>query len=129
MPQESSPRTVGQNLRVLLPVALFQTVIYTTLNHFQWGPARPLPVTVVDEWFPFWPWTVVPYMLFFVLGFPVALTTLVDTGIRLRASDDQLRAFIAPTANESTPATPPTVCPVRRVSGCSSSTGLPGALV
>jgi hypothetical protein len=73
MSNPSSQRTVGQNLRVLLPVALFQTVVYVTLNHLRWLPLRALPVTALDEWFPFWPWTVVPYMLFFVLGFPVAL--------------------------------------------------------
>ncbi len=72
------PRTMGQNLRAILPIVLLQYVVYTTLNHFQWRPARSLPLSVVDEWFPFWPWTVVPYMLFFLLGFPVALLIQTD---------------------------------------------------
>ena len=78
MTSQTSRRTVGQNLRALLPIVLFQTVVYTTLNHIQWMPARALPMTAVDEWFPFWPWTVIPYMLFFLLGFPVALLIRTD---------------------------------------------------
>lgn len=78
MPTQTPPRTVRQNLRVLLPIALLQTAIYVTLNRLQWMPVRTLPATALDEWFPFWPWTVVPYMLFFLLGFPVALLIRTD---------------------------------------------------
>lgn len=78
MPSSESPRTIGQNFRALFPIVLLQTLVYLTLNHFQWVPTRPLPLSPVDEWFPFWPWTVVPYMLFFLLGFPVALLIQTD---------------------------------------------------
>ena len=78
MPPADSPRTIRENLRALLPIVGLQTLVYTTLNHFQWRPSRALPLSKVDEWFPFWPWTVVPYMLFFLLGFPVALLIQTD---------------------------------------------------
>jgi hypothetical protein len=69
---------VRQNFLALLPILLVQTVVYTTLNHLQWLPARTLPLSIVDEWFPFQPWTIVPYMLVFVIGFPVALLIRTD---------------------------------------------------
>ncbi len=73
METQVSPRTVGQNLRVLLPLAIFQTVVYLTVNHVRWLPARPLPMTALDRWIPFWPWTAVPYLLFFLGAFLLAL--------------------------------------------------------
>lgn len=74
MASEDAPRTVWQNLRVLVPIAMLQTAVYVTLNHWQWRPIRSLPISAVDEWFPFWPWTVLPYLLFFLSSLPVALT-------------------------------------------------------
>jgi hypothetical protein len=78
MSSETPPRTIGQNFRALFPIVILQTLVYTTLNQFQWRPSRPLPLTPVDEWFPFWPWTVFPYLLFFLVGFPVALLIQTD---------------------------------------------------
>jgi hypothetical protein len=82
MPTVTPPRTLEQNLRVLLPIALLQMFLYLTLNHLQWMPSRPLPMTAVDEWFPFWPWTVIPYMLFYLGGLPVALMIRTDRVLR-----------------------------------------------
>lgn len=56
-------RTVKDNVRVLLPIVVLQTVFYTSMNQLQWLPARKLPLTAVDQAVPFLPWTVVPYML------------------------------------------------------------------
>lgn len=78
MASESAPRTVWQNLRVLVPIALLQTAIYLTLNQWQLRVPQELPLSVVDEWFPFWPWTVVPYMAFFLGALPVALFLRTD---------------------------------------------------
>ena len=82
METQQPPRSIQQNLRVLLPIAALQTAVYLTLNHWQWRPVRELPLSVVDGWFPFWPWTVLPYMLFFLGGFPVALTIRTDGVLR-----------------------------------------------
>ena len=82
MEPQNPPRTIRQNLRVLIPVAMVQSAVYLTLNHWQWRPVRDLPLSVVDEWVPFLPWTVIPYMLFFLGGFPVALTIRSDAVLR-----------------------------------------------
>lgn len=74
MAPESVPRSVWQNLRVLVPIGLLQALFYLTLNHWQLRPAQPLPLSVVDEWIPFWPWTVFPYMGFFLGALPIALS-------------------------------------------------------
>lgn len=82
MEAETPPRSVWQNLRVLVPIVLLQTAVYLTLNHWQWRAMQPLPLSAIDEWVPFWPWTVLPYMLFFLAGFPVALLIRTDQVLR-----------------------------------------------
>jgi hypothetical protein len=57
-----------RNARVVVPCALFQSACYALLNHYPFFPPRRLPLTVVDEWLPFWPWTVWPYLLLLALG-------------------------------------------------------------
>lgn len=37
--------------------------IYQITNRFHLFPPRTLPLTVLDEMIPFWPWTVVPYFV------------------------------------------------------------------
>src|SRR5688572_15856886 len=54
-------RTVWENARVVLPLAAVQSALYFALNHFPQRPSRLLPLTVLDQWVPFWPWTVGPY--------------------------------------------------------------------
>jgi hypothetical protein len=57
-----------RNARLVVPLALLQTLIYLTLNHDPFASARELPLTALDRWVPFWPWTVGPYLLLVVSG-------------------------------------------------------------
>ena len=52
-----------RNAKVVVPILVVQSVLYFLLNHFPVVASRTLPLTVVDEWTPFWPWTVWPYLL------------------------------------------------------------------
>ncbi len=64
-------RPVWRNARVVFPVAAAQCLVYFVLNHYTVIPARPLPLTAVDRWVPFLPWTLWPYLALLVA--PVAL--------------------------------------------------------
>ena len=82
MDENNSPRTLRQNLKVILPIVVLQTTVYVTLNQVHWKTPRPLPLTALDEWFPFWPWTVLPYMAFFLIALPIALVIRTDRVLR-----------------------------------------------
>jgi PAP2 superfamily len=57
-----------RNARVVAPFAVLQLSCYFLLNHFPLFPPAHLPLSVVDEWVPFWPWTVWPYLLMLAIG-------------------------------------------------------------
>ncbi len=54
---------VIRNAKVVVPIAAVQSVAYALLNHFPVVESRTLSLTLIDEWTPFWPWTVWPYLL------------------------------------------------------------------
>ncbi|WP_166822697.1 phosphatase PAP2 family protein [Thalassoroseus pseudoceratinae] len=65
---------------MLLLLATIQTVFYMTMNHVQWFPTHKLPLTAIDEWIPFWPWTVIPYFVLLLGGvIPVLLARRNET--------------------------------------------------
>lgn len=75
-------RSLGQNVKVLVCLATIQTVFYMTMNHVQWFPTRQLPLTAIDEWIPFWPWTVIPYFVLLLGGVVPVLLARYDETIR-----------------------------------------------
>ena len=51
-----------RNASVVVPLAVLQTLIYAWFNHRLTPAAHTLPLTAVDRWLPFLPWTVWPYL-------------------------------------------------------------------
>jgi hypothetical protein len=81
------PLIIWRNAVAVVPIAILQPTIYFTLNHFPLRPSRLLPLTALDAWVPFWPWTVWPYLA--LIAAPAVLAMFV----RSRAVFD--RALIA----------------------------------
>ncbi len=81
-PAKVQQRSLGQNLRVLVVLATIQTAFYTTMNHVQWFPTHQLPLTTIDEWIPFQPWTVIPYFVLLIGGVVPVLLARYDETIR-----------------------------------------------
>jgi hypothetical protein len=54
---------VWRNVPVVAPFLLLNTGVYLFLNHFPLRPSRELPLTIFDQWIPFWTWTVWPYLM------------------------------------------------------------------
>src|SRR5262249_26827283 len=52
-----------RNGAVVAPCLLLNTGVYLFLNHFPLRPSQQLPLTVLDQWIPFWTWTVWPYLI------------------------------------------------------------------
>jgi hypothetical protein len=67
------PSTVAQNARVVVPIAVAQSVLYFVLNHWPPTASHLLPLTAIDTWVPFWPWTVWPYLVLMLAPAPLAL--------------------------------------------------------
>jgi hypothetical protein len=64
----SFSQALWRNARLVLPFALLQSASYWLLNHYPlWSPRR-LPLTMIDEALPFWPWTVWPYLALLLLA-------------------------------------------------------------
>ena len=55
--------TPGRKVSVIVPIATLNMGIYLALNWHPLGPARALPMTVIDRALPLLPWTVWPYMV------------------------------------------------------------------
>ncbi len=51
-----------RNASIVVPLAVFQMLSYSWFNHRLTPDAHTLPLTVVDRWIPFSPWTVWPYL-------------------------------------------------------------------
>jgi hypothetical protein len=51
-----------RNASVVIPLAVCQTLAYSWFNHRATPDAHTLPLTAVDRWIPFLPWTVWPYL-------------------------------------------------------------------
>jgi hypothetical protein len=63
------------NAKVIVPIALAQTVVYLTINHCPLFTPRELPLTAIDKAIPFWPWTMWAYLGFIVgqMGLAIAV--------------------------------------------------------
>ncbi len=85
--EKAELRTPWQNARVVMPVAAAQCLAYFALNHWPPRASNALPLTFVDAWMPFWPWTVWPYLM--MIGGQVVLPLL------LRRPEVFARALIA----------------------------------
>jgi len=74
------PKTIGQNLRVVAPLAVAQIACYWLLNHFTLLPSHELPLTWLDRNMPFWIWTVWGYFALIVLAIVLPLAVR-DRGV------------------------------------------------
>jgi hypothetical protein len=61
--QEPLLTVIKRNAKIVVPIAIVQSVFYFLLNHYPVVESRTLPLTFIDAWTPFWPWTVWPYLM------------------------------------------------------------------
>ncbi len=66
---------IKDNLKILIPLGILQAVVYLFINRTTVSRAVELPITRLDLFIPFMPWTIWPYI--FLLGSTLICATLI----------------------------------------------------